>query len=69
MNSFAVREGSPDPGGLPRYPIKAAIPLGFIFLLLQGLSLLIRRIAFLVEPDVVPADESLTVEHHAGGHV
>lgn len=69
MNSFAVREGSPDPGGLPRYPIKAAIPLGFTFLLLQGLSLLIRRIAFLVEPNVVPADESLTVEHHAGGHV
>jgi TRAP-type mannitol/chloroaromatic compound transport system permease small subunit len=25
-NSWAVREGSPDPGGLPRYPIKSVAP-------------------------------------------
>lgn len=46
-NSWAVREMSPDPGGLPRYPIKALIPVAFLLLLVQGLSLLIRRAAFL----------------------
>ncbi len=39
MNSWAVRETSPDPGGLPaRYALKAMIPLGFVLLLLQGVS-------------------------------
>ncbi len=39
MNSWAVREVSPDPGGLPaRYILKAMIPLGFSFLIVQGFS-------------------------------
>lgn len=38
-SSFLIREGSPDPGGLPaRYLIKFAIPLGFFLLLLQGVA-------------------------------
>ena len=38
-NSWAVREISPDPGGLPaRYLLKAMIPAGFFLLLIQGLS-------------------------------
>lgn len=40
FTSFRLQEISPDPGGLPaRYLIKAAIPLGFFFLLLQAFSL------------------------------
>ena len=36
--SYLIREGSPDPGGLPaRYIIKFAIPLAFFLLLLQGI--------------------------------
>ncbi len=42
MNSLRIREGSPDPGGLPRYPIKAVILMCFVFLLLQGISELVR---------------------------
>jgi TRAP-type mannitol/chloroaromatic compound transport system permease small subunit len=38
-------EMSPNPGGLPLYPIKTVIPLAFALLLLQGLSELIKRIA------------------------
>ncbi len=39
MNSWAVREVSPDPGGLgARYLLKAMIPLGFSFLIIQALS-------------------------------
>lgn len=46
-NSWIVREVSPDPGGLPRYPIKAAIPLAFTLLMLQGISLAIKQVAVL----------------------
>ncbi len=42
--SWAVLEGSPDPGGLPaRYLLKAAIPAGFFLLGLQGLSETIKN--------------------------
>lgn len=38
-DAFVHGEGSPDPGGLPyRWLLKAAIPLGFGLLLLQGLA-------------------------------
>jgi len=38
-NSWAVREISPDPGGLPgRYILKSMIPAGFILLMIQGCS-------------------------------
>ena len=47
MNSWSVLETSPDPGGLPRYPIKTVIPLAFVLLLLQGISQLIKSIAVL----------------------
>ena len=47
-NSFAMSEGSPDPGGLPyRYLLKAAIPLAFGLLLMQGLSLLVTSISII----------------------
>lgn len=39
MASWAVREISSDPGGLPfRYVLKAMIPAGFVLLILQGIS-------------------------------
>ena len=45
--SWRVREGSPNPGGLARYPLKAVIPIGFMLLFLQGVSHLIKAVAFL----------------------
>jgi len=47
-DSFKIREISPDPGGLPRYPIKAALIVAFIFLLLQGISELIKKVAVIL---------------------
>ena len=46
-NSWAVREVSPDPGGLIRYPIKSVLLVCFALLLLQAVSQLITRIAVL----------------------
>lgn len=44
-NSWAVMEGSPDPGGIPyRFLPKACVPAGFILLLLQGISLGIKSL-------------------------
>lgn len=45
LTSVRVREGSPDPGGLPRYPLKVLIPVAFALVLLQGLAFLVRRLA------------------------
>lgn len=45
--SWRLLESSPNPGGLPRYPIKTVILLGFSMLLIQGVSELIKRIAWL----------------------
>ena len=44
-DSWAVREVSPDPGGLARYPIKTMVPVAFLLLFLQGLSEVIKNFA------------------------
>jgi TRAP-type mannitol/chloroaromatic compound transport system permease small subunit len=38
LESIRVRETSPDPQGLLRYPLKALVLVGFLLLALQGLS-------------------------------
>ena len=45
--SYAGGEMSANPGGLPVWPIKLLIPVGFALLTLQGLSELVKRIAAL----------------------
>jgi TRAP-type mannitol/chloroaromatic compound transport system permease small subunit len=43
-HSFAVNEGSPDPGGIPfRWAYKSVIILGFLLLMLQGFSQAIKN--------------------------
>lgn len=54
-NSWAVREVSPDPGGLARYPIKTAILIAFGVLFLQGVAQLVRSIDGLRREDVAGA--------------
>jgi TRAP-type mannitol/chloroaromatic compound transport system permease small subunit len=46
-NSWAIREVSPDPGGLPRYPIKTLILVSFVLIVLQGISQIIKQIEIL----------------------
>lgn len=49
LQSYAIGEGSPDPGGLPyRYVLKAFIPLGFALLLLYGIAEAIHAFVALV---------------------
>jgi TRAP-type mannitol/chloroaromatic compound transport system permease small subunit len=43
--SFQINEQSGNAGGLPQWPAKSLIMIGFAFLLVQGISELIKRIA------------------------
>lgn len=45
--SWRVRELSPDPGGLPRYPIKAVILVAFVLLIAQGVAEAAKRVRVL----------------------
>ena len=45
--AYAVGEMSGNAGGLLRWPIKLVVPVGFVFLALQGVSEVIKRIAAL----------------------
>ncbi|WP_313077648.1 TRAP transporter small permease subunit [Melaminivora sp.] len=53
ITRFESGEVSGNPGGLIRWPVWVALPLGFTLLMLQGWSELIKRIAFLkgIGPD------------------
>ena len=61
LDSFHRNEGSPNAGGLLRWPVKILMPLGFLLLTLQGLSELVKRIALLCgeEPEA-----EVVVEYH-----
>jgi TRAP-type mannitol/chloroaromatic compound transport system permease small subunit len=60
MQAFTSGEMSQNAGGLVRWPAYGLIPLGFALLMLQGLSELIKRIAFLkgVGPDVLSGEDA-----------
>lgn len=45
MRSFEINEQSGNAGGLPQWPTKSLVIIGFVFLLFQGISELIKRIA------------------------
>jgi TRAP-type mannitol/chloroaromatic compound transport system permease small subunit len=47
VESYAVGEVSSNAGGLLRWPVKLLIPVGFALMALQGLSEIVKRIAFL----------------------
>jgi TRAP-type mannitol/chloroaromatic compound transport system permease small subunit len=47
IGAFVSKEMSSNAGGLIRWPVFALLPLGMVLLGLQGLSELIKRVAFL----------------------
>jgi len=52
VQSYIHLEGSPDPGGLPyRWILKASIPLGFTFLLLQGIADIVKNLSTVLGKD------------------
>jgi TRAP-type mannitol/chloroaromatic compound transport system permease small subunit len=61
VESWVRMEGSPNAGGLLRWPAKLLLPLGFALITLQGLSELIKRVALL--RGVSPKTEVVTDYH------
>ena len=57
INSWSILENSPDPDGLPRYPIKTVIIISFALLILQGISEIIKNVAILKDY-LQPQEES-----------
>ncbi len=45
--SWQIQEQSPDPSGLARYPIKTFILISFGLLIIQGISEIIKNVAYL----------------------
>ena len=64
VNAWVSGETSPNPGGLVRWPVRLLLPVGFFFLLLQGLSELVKRFAFLTGqgPNVLDKHKGPTAE-------
>ncbi len=64
MQAFNSGEMSQNAGGLIRWPAYGLIPLGFALLMLQGVSELIKRIAFLTGngSDVLSGEEAKSDE-------
>ena len=48
VDSYTHHEYSGDAGGLLRWPVKLLIPVGFLLLALQGVSEIVKRVAFLL---------------------
>jgi TRAP-type mannitol/chloroaromatic compound transport system permease small subunit len=55
--SWRVREVSPDPGGLARYPIKTVILAAFVLLILQGIAEAAKRVQVLRGARTLPRRE------------
>jgi TRAP-type mannitol/chloroaromatic compound transport system permease small subunit len=65
MNAWNTGEGSPNPGGLIRWPVRLLMPVGFALLILQAVSELIKRLAFLTGagPNVLAKEAGPSAEH------
>lgn len=64
INAYVTQEVSSNAGGLIRWPVYAMLPLGLVFLALQGISELIKRVAFLkgLIPDPTQKPQGKTAE-------
>ncbi len=62
INSWRILEMSPDPGGLPRFPIKTMIPISFFLLFLQSISYLIQKFLHLKTNYTIMEEKSISKE-------
>ena len=64
IQAYTSGEISTNAGGLIRWPVYGLIPLGFALLMMQAVSELIKRIAFLTGngPDVLSSEDSKSDE-------
>lgn len=66
LNAWVSGEMSQNAGGLIRWPVYLLLPSGLALLLLQGISELIKRIAYLRGVLIEPGEEGENSENSAG---
>jgi len=64
QDSIMRGEMSGNAGGLLRWPVKILIPIGFLLLSLQGISEVVKRIAFLMGKGPDPAERAKPLGSH-----
>lgn len=71
IESIVRNEYSSDAGGLLRWPVKLLIPIGFLLLVLQGVSEIVKRVGFLLGriPDPLEQHHEPMVEEFLKGAV
>jgi TRAP-type mannitol/chloroaromatic compound transport system permease small subunit len=71
LNAWRTDEGSPNPGGLVRWPVRLLLPVGFFLLLLQGVSELIKRLAFIAGkgPDPLVKEKGPSIEEELAAEI
>ena len=58
-NSFSMLEGSPDPGGIPyRFIVKGTMTVGYVLLLLQGLSMGVHALLQILGAETVEEEKA-----------
>ena len=58
-NSFSMLEGSPDPGGIPyRFIVKGTMTVGYVLLLLQGLSMGVHALLQILGEETVEEEKA-----------
>ena len=67
LDSWARWEVSPDPGGLPRYPLLTVVPLAFLLLMVQGVAYIIREASTLYDMVVLRRADSEGEEEKISG--
>lgn len=63
-DSMMRGEVSGNAGGLLRWPVKVLIPIGFLLLALQGISEIVKRIAFLMGQGPDPTEQAKPLGSH-----
>lgn len=71
VDAYQHNEVSTNAGGLPIWPARLMLPVGFLLLILQGLSELIKRIAFLrgLIPDPSEKEHDITPEEELAAEI
>jgi TRAP-type mannitol/chloroaromatic compound transport system permease small subunit len=71
MNAWTSGEISANDGGLVRWPVRLMLPLGCFLLTLQGMSELIKRLAFLAGagPDPLRKEKGLSAEEELAAEI
>ena len=62
MDSYSVSEVSFTEWGIQYWPVKFALPLGAVLLMLQGIAMLIKDVAIVFNPDIADLETQVRPE-------